>query len=123
MKNKIKVVNKFILESIVILLPLCISYLLAGMWLSNVTDFGRTYVFPSGVTNFREVYGSVVKYGWIQFDTLGQGIKDYNFEVSKVFWGGLISVILLVLIGKLIYIGLVRLLEKRVKIKRLIEKG
>ncbi|MEK4090132.1 MULTISPECIES: hypothetical protein [Bacillus] len=122
MKNKIKVVIKFILETIVSLLPLCISYILLSMWLSNVTDFGRTFVVPSG-TDFKEVYGSAVKYGWIEFDTLGQGIKNYNFEVSKVFWGGLISVILLVLIGKLIYIVLVRLLEKRVKIKRLIEKG
>lgn len=89
------------------------------MWLSKVTDFGRIFVVPSG-TDFKEVYGSAVKYGWIEF---GQGYKNYDFEVAKIFWGGLISVILLVLIGKLIYIGLVRLLEKRVKIKRLIEKG
>ncbi|VXA96179.1 hypothetical protein [Bacillus altitudinis] len=117
MKNKMKVVKKFILESIVILLPLCISYLLAGMWLSNVTDFGRTYVFPSDVTDFREVYGTGVKYGWIEFDTFGQGFKNYSFDVSHVFWGGLISAILLVLIGKLIHVGLVKLLVNRVNIK------
>lgn len=118
MKNKTKVLNKFLLESIVVLVPLTIAYLLVGKWLSHITDFGRAYVFPSGVTDIREVYGSVVKYGWIEFDTYGQGFKNYSFEVSYVFWGGLISVILLVLIGKLIYIGLVKLLVHRVNIKQ-----
>lgn len=34
-----------------ILLPLSIAYLLVGMWLSDITDFGRAYVFPSGATD------------------------------------------------------------------------
>lgn len=117
MKNKIKVVNKFIFETVITLLPLCISYILVGMWLSDVTDFGRKYVVPSGVTDPREVYGSVVKYGWIEFDTVGPGFKSYNFEVSHVFWGVLISAILLVFIGKLIYIGLMKIRTNKAKIK------
>lgn len=117
MRNKIKLVNKLIFETIIIFLPFTITYLLLGYWLSNVTDFGRAYMIPSGVTDFREVYGSVVKQGFIEFDSFGPGFKNYSFEVSHVFWGGLISAILLVLIGKLIYIGLVKLLENRVNIK------
>ena len=34
-----KVVNKFFLEYIMILLPLSIAYLLVGMWLSDITNF------------------------------------------------------------------------------------
>ncbi|KQU09013.1 MULTISPECIES: hypothetical protein [Bacillus] len=117
MKNIIKVVNKFIFETAIILLPFTIVYLLLGNWLSGITDFGRTYVFSSDVTNLREVYGTGVKYGWIEFDTFGQGFKNYSFNVSYVFWGGLVSAILLVLIGKLIHVVLVKLLVNRVNIK------
>ncbi|MED5224142.1 hypothetical protein [Bacillus safensis] len=118
MENKIEVVKEFFLESLVILLPLIISYLLLGMWLSDVTDFGRAYVLPSGVTDSREIYESVVKYGWIEFDTMGQGFKNYSFEFSHIFWGGLISVILLILIGKLIHVRLSKLIGNRVNIKK-----
>ncbi|MBR0622138.1 hypothetical protein NLY50_17215 [Bacillus sp. RP12] len=117
MINKKRVVNQFFFESMVILLPLSIVYILVGTWLSSITDFGRTYVFSSDVTNLREVYGTEVKHGWIEFDTFGQGFKNYSFDVSHVFWGGLISAILLVLIGKLIHLGLVKLLGNRVNIK------
>lgn len=117
MKNKIKVINKFIFEVAIILLPFAIVYLVLGNWLSGITDFGRTYVFSSDVTNLREVYGTGEKYGWIEFDTFGQDFKNYSFDVSHVFWGGLISAILLVLVGKLIHVGLVKLLMNRVNIK------
>ncbi|SFX69433.1 hypothetical protein SAMN04487921_10937 [Bacillus altitudinis] len=117
MKNNIKMINKFIFEVAIILLPFAIVYLVLGNWLSGITDFGRTYVFSSDVTNLREVYGTGVKYGWIEFDTFGQGFKNYSFDVSHVFWGGLISAILLVLVGKLIHVGLVKLLMNRVNIK------
>ncbi|AUS12904.1 hypothetical protein [Bacillus subtilis] len=117
MKNKIKGINNFIFEVAMILLPFAIVYLVMGNWLSGITDFGRSYVFPSDVTNLREVYGTEVKYGWIEFNTFSQGFKNYSFDVSHVFWGGLISAILLVLIGKLIHVALVKLLVNRVKIK------
>ncbi|MEC1543728.1 MULTISPECIES: hypothetical protein [Bacillaceae] len=117
MKNIIKLLNKLIFETAVILLPFTVVYLMMGNWLSGFTDFGRSYVFPSDVTDFREVYGTGVKYGWIEFDTFGQGFKNYSFDVSYVFWGGLVSAILLVLIGKLIHVVLVKLLMNRVNIK------
>ena len=110
--------NKFFLETIITLLPLCICYILLGIWLSDVTDFGRAYVIPSGVTDFREIYGSVVRQGFIEFDSFGPEFKNYSFEFSHIYWSGLISAIFLVLIGKLIYIWLVKLLENRVNIKQ-----
>lgn len=118
MKNRIKVVNTFLLECLIIFLPLCISYIILGIWLSAVTDFGRAYIIPSGVTEFREIYGSVVRQAFIEFDSFGPEFKNYSFEVSHIYWSGLISAIFLVLIGKLIYIWLVKLLENRVNIKQ-----
>ncbi|MEK5393581.1 hypothetical protein NSQ59_25060 [Margalitia sp. FSL K6-0131] len=109
MKNKVKVVNKFIFETAITLLPFTITYILLANWLSGVNDFGRYY---------EETWNPNIRKGWIEFDTFGQGFKDYSFEVSYVFWGGLISAILLVLIGKLIHLGLLKLIESRVNIKQ-----
>ncbi|WP_282067511.1 hypothetical protein [Bacillus pumilus] len=75
MINKKRVVNQFFFESMVILLPLSIVYILVGTWLSSITDFGRTYVFSSDVTNLREVYGTEVKHGWIEFVPLVKVLK------------------------------------------------
>lgn len=108
MKNKIKVVNKFIFETVITLLPFTITYLLLGNWLSGVNDFGRYYEEP---------WNPNIRYGWIEFDTFGPGFKNYSFEVSHVFWGVLISAILLIFIGKLIYIGLMKIRTNKAKIK------
>ncbi len=109
MKNKIKVVNKFIFETVITFLPFTITYLLLGNWLSGVTDFGRYYEIPSNLN---------IRYGWIEFDTLGEGFANYRFEVVPVFWTVLISAIFLILIGKLIYVGVAKLIETRVNIKQ-----
>lgn len=114
MKNKIRVVNKFFLESLITLLPFCIFYIILGIWLSDVTDFGRAYVIPSGVTDFHEIYGSVVKQGFIEFDTFGPEFKNYSFEVSRFFWGGLLLSVLLIVIGKLLALGVINLTRRLV---------
>ncbi|MGN7311552.1 hypothetical protein ACTHQ4_10690 [Alkalicoccobacillus gibsonii] len=112
MRNKIRIVNRFILECIVILLPLIIVYFLMGIFLSKVTDFGRGFVFPSDAS-LLEVYDSRLQYGWIEFDTFGQEFKNYNFEVIHVFWGGLIASILLIVIGRILALGLKSIIAKR----------
>lgn len=104
MRNKIKVVNKvnkFFLESIIILFPLCISYVIFGIWLSDATDFGRGYLIPSDVTDLREVYGSVV-YGFIEFNSFDENLMNFHFRFSHVYWGALILSVLLVVIGRLL---------------------
>lgn len=114
MENKIKVINKFILESIIIFLPFTITYLLLGNCLSGATDFGRHYEIP---------WNPHIRYVSIEFDTFSQNIRDYSFEVSRVFWGGLISTILLVLIGRFLARGITRVIEKRIRMKSVIENG
>lgn len=109
MRNKIKVVNKLIFETVITFLPFTITYLLLGNWLSGVNDFGRAYEEP---------WNPNIRYGWIEFDTFGEEFASYTFEVVHVFWIVLISVILLILIGKLIHVGLVKLIENRMNLKQ-----
>lgn len=109
MRKKIKVVTQFFFEAIITLLPFTITYLLLGNWLSGVNDFGRYYEEP---------WNPNIQYGWIEFDTFGQGFADYRFEVVQVFWIVLMSAILLIFIGKLIYVGLVRFIDNRVNIRQ-----
>lgn len=107
MKNKIKVVNKFIFETVITLLPFTITYLLLGNWLSGVNDFGRYYEEP---------WNPNIRYGWIEFDTFGEGFASYRFEVVQVFWTVLISAIFLIVIGRLIYVGLMKTRTNKAKI-------
>lgn len=85
------------------------------MWLSHITDFGRAYVLPPDVTNLREVYGSVVKYGWIEFDSYGQGYKSYNFEFSQIYSAAIIFSVFLIVLGRLLALGVMNLARRLVK--------
>lgn len=104
--KKNRVLNKFILESIATLLPLCVTYFLLGMWLSDVTDFGRYYTDPP----------TALTYGWIEFDTLGQGFKNYSFEIAKLFWIGFILAVLLIILGRLLTLGVIKIMAKKIKV-------
>ncbi|WP_212921516.1 hypothetical protein [Ornithinibacillus bavariensis] len=108
MRNRIKVV-KLLFEIVITLIPFTITYLLLGNWLSGVNDFGRAYEEP---------WNPNIHYGWIEFDTFGEGFANYSFDVVQVFWIVLVLAIFLILLGKLIHVGLVKLIENRVKLKK-----
>lgn len=96
MKSKIETVKSFVIEMIVILLPLAIAFLFLGLWLSGVT---HNY---QGVD--AHMFGNVL----VEFQYLYQGedygLTTYNFGVIQVFWITSVLTITLILIGKIVYL-------------------
>lgn len=108
MEDKIKLIYKFVLENIITLIPLVITYLFVAQWLSDVDDFGRTYS-----TN-PDLDGGI----WMAFHTLnssGRAIEmtQYEFNLFQMVWSVIISSVVLIVIGKLIYLGLMRIVRNR----------
>lgn len=131
MKNKIKVVNKFIFETVITFLPFTIAYLLLGNWLSELLKTGKKYVDDAylftdnfifyrnidsdGVFTGKHILSTYTPHYWHE----GHGLYLDSFEINTfdIFWIGLFVSIFLIVIGRLLALGMMKIIAKQ-KIKK-----
>ncbi|MCR6097183.1 hypothetical protein HXA31_03055 [Salipaludibacillus agaradhaerens] len=131
MRKKIKVVNKFILGTVITCLPFSVFYLLLGNWLSEHLNKGKTYVddpylFTDNFIFYRNIGSTGVITGQhiLSTDTPhywhegGHSLLLDSFQIStfEIFWIGLLVSIFLIVIGRLLALGMMKIIAKQ-KIK------
>ncbi|GIO28061.1 hypothetical protein [Ornithinibacillus bavariensis] len=138
MKNKIKVVNKFIFETVITFLPFTISYLLLGNYLSRVSNYPKGYendpnflyeviiyfrnLNDEGAFTGLQMLASETPWYWYEdLYILPNDLGLHQIDILEVFWIGLILSFLLIIIGRMLALAVMRVIAKRVKIKSVIE--